>query len=139
MSHREARHAYRATRRARRWASPERALFNSLFGGAFVILLGSLLYLAASGAGGSLVTWANFWTYLLMGLGALLVVRGVLELLAGHHSIGNIIGGIVLLVIGAAGLTLSLGGWSRYLWIAIIIVGGLLIILIGLLTYLLRK
>ncbi len=54
-------------------------LFNTIFGGLFVILLGGLLYLAASGTGGDLVTWSNFWTYLLMGLGGLLFVRGLLD------------------------------------------------------------
>jgi hypothetical protein len=139
MSRREARHAYRA-HRWERWASPEWALFNALFGGMFVILLGGLLYLAASGLGGDLITWSNFWTYLLMGLGGLLLVRGLLEMLTRHyHGFGAIIGGLVLLVIGAAGLTASLGGWAQYVWIAIIVVGGLLIILIGLLTYLFKR
>lgn len=123
-----------------RRASPEWTLFNSVFGGLFVILLGSLLYLASSGLLGDLVTWSNFWTYLLMGLGGLLLVRGFLEMLTGlRHGAGSVIGGMVLLVIGAAGLTVSLGGWGRYLWIAVIIVGGLLIILVGLLTYLLKR
>jgi hypothetical protein len=132
MSRRQARHEARA--------SPELSLFNSIFGGLFVILLGGLLYLAASGMAGDLVTWSNFWTYLLMGLGAMLLARGFLEMLTRHyHGPGSIIGGMVLLVIGAAGLTVSLGGWSRYLWIAIIVVGGLLIILVGLLTYLFRR
>jgi hypothetical protein len=130
-------------RRSARWSeftSPEWTLFNSIFGGLFVILLGGLLYLAASGIGGDLVNWSNFWTYLLMGLGGLLLVRGILEMLTRHyHGFGAIIGGLVLLVIGASGLTISLGGWTQYIWIAIIVVGGLLIILIGLLTYLLKR
>ncbi len=126
--------------RAERWASPEWALFNTIFGGLFVILLGGLFYLAASGIAGDLVTWTNFWTYLLLGMGGLLVLRGLFTLLmGGHREVGMIFGGLVLLMIGAIGLTVTLGGWSRYLWIAIIVVGGLLIILVGLLTYLFRK
>lgn len=143
MSHRESRRAYRHMRRAARWSeftSPEWMLFNSIFGGLFVILLGGLLYLAASGLGGDLVSWSNFWAYLLMGLGGLLLVRGLLEMFTRHyHGFGNIIGGMVLLVIGAAGLTVTLEGWTQYLWIAIIVVGGLLIILVGLLTYLFKR
>lgn len=140
MSRRDWRHMRRAERHALRHASPEWMLFNTVFGGLFAILLGGLFYLAASGIAGDLVTWANFWTYLLIGMGGLLVLRGLFTLLAwGSHEVGMIFGGMVLLVIGAAGLTESLGGWSRYLWIAIIIVGGLLIILVGLLTYLFKR
>ncbi|HEY3272739.1 MAG TPA: zinc ribbon domain-containing protein [Methanocella sp.] len=143
MSRRESRRAYRHMRRAARWsdiASPERMLFNTIFGGLFVILLGGLLYLAASGTGGDLVSWSNFWAYLLMGLGGLLLVRGLLEMLTRHYDgFGKLIGGMVLLVVGAAGLTVTLEGWTQYLWIAIIVVGGLLIILIGLLTYLFKR
>jgi hypothetical protein len=147
MSRRESRHAYRHMRRAARWSeftSPEWMLFNSIFGGLFVILLGGLLYLAASGLGGDLVSWSNFWAYLLMGLGGLMLVRGLLEMFTRHypghnHGFGKTIGGMVLLIIGAASLTVTLEGWAQYLWIAIIVVGGLLIILIGLLTYLFKR
>jgi hypothetical protein len=116
-------------------------LLNTLFAGLLVLMLGGLLYLAASGLGGDLVSWSNVWAYLLMGLGGLMLIRGLLEMFTRHypghhHGFGKTIGGMVLLVIGAASLTASLGGWAHYLWIAIIVVGGLLIILIGLLTYL---
>lgn len=143
MSRGDWRHMRRAERHAlrrERRSSPEGMLFNTVFGGLFAVLLGGLLYLAASGTGGDLVTWANFWTYLLMGFGGLLVIRGLISLLVwGYHGMGMIVGGMVLLVIGAAGLTESLGGWPQYLWIAIIVVGGLLIILAGLLTYLFKR
>lgn len=143
MSRRQARHAYRSMRRSGRWsdfASPEWVLFNTIFGGLFIVLLGGLLYLASSGTGGDLVNWSNFWAYLLLGLGGMLFVRGLLEMFTRHHrGFGSLIGGTVLLVIGAASITTSLGGWPQYLWIAIIVVGGLLIILVGLLTYLFKR
>ncbi len=134
------RHAERHELRWERRTSPEWVLFNSIFGGLFVILLGGLLYLAASGIMSDLVTWENFWTYLLIGLGGLLVLRGLITMLVwGYHGTGMIVGGMVLLMIGAAFLTESLGGWTQYFWAAIIVAGGLLIILIGLLTYLFRR
>jgi hypothetical protein len=143
MGRRDWRYKRRAARREARWdrrASPEWVLFNTVFGGLFAILIGGLLYMAASGVGGDLVTWSNFWTYLLMGFGGLLVIRGLISMLAwGYHGMGMIVGGMVLLVIGAAGLTESLGGWTQYIWIAIIVAGGLLIVLVGLLTYLFKK
>lgn len=90
--------------------------------------------------GGDLVSWSNFWAYLLLGLGIMLLIRGFLDLLLRHyHGYGKIIGGMVVAVIGSAGITVSLGGWGQYLWIAIIVVGGLLIILVGLLTYLFKR
>jgi hypothetical protein len=134
------RRAERREARWGRWSSPEWALFNSIFGGLFIILLGGLLYLAASGQAGDLVTWTNFWAYLLLGLGILLLIRGLFEIVTQHyHGFGQIIGGIVLMIIGALGITESLTGWIQYFWIVIIILGGLIIILAGLLTYLFRR
>jgi hypothetical protein len=143
MGRREMRHEYRRMRREERWgrwASPEWALFNSIFAGLFIILLGGLLYLAASGLLPDLVTWSNFWAYLLLGLGVLLLIRGFFEIITQHyHGYGQIIGGLVLVVIGASGITAFLPGWAQYFWIVIIILGGLLVILVGLLTYLFRR
>lgn len=143
MSRREARHAYRAMRRDARWGdalSPEWALFNTIFGGLFVIILGVCLYLAASGIT-SLVTWANFWAYMLLGFGALLLLRGFFGIFTArrHLEYGNITGGLVLMTIGAAGITFTLEGASRYLWIGIIIAGGLLVIIAGVLNYMFRR
>jgi hypothetical protein len=101
------RHALRRERRS----SPEWMLFNTIWSGLFVILLGGLL-----------------------------IIRGLVMLLAwNNQEAGLIIGGLVTLVIGAADLAVSLGGWTQYIWIAIIVVGGFLVILVGLLTYLFKK
>ena len=143
MDRHEMRHAYRSMRREARWsgwASPEWALFNAVFAGLFIVLLGGLLYLAASGTLPSLVTWANFWAYLLLGLGIMLLIRGFLGMLARRYfEYGNIIGGMVLVVIGAAGITISLGGWQQYFWTGIIVLIGIIVILAGVLSYLFQR
>jgi hypothetical protein len=142
MGRHEWRHMRRAERRAERHgsrASPEWALFNAIFAGLFIILLGVLLYLAASGTLPDLVTWSNFWAYLLLGLGILLLIHGFLDLLLRHyHGYGKIIGGMVVAVIGAAGISASLAGWHQYFWIGVIVLGGVLVILVGILSYLFR-
>lgn len=123
-----------------RWSSPEWALFNSVFAGLFIILLGGLLYLAASNQLPDWVNWSNFWAYLLLGLGILLLIRGFFEIVTRHYNgYGQIIGGLVLSVIGAAGIASFLPGWAQYFWIVVIIAGGLVVILVGLLTYLFRR
>ncbi|HUL62106.1 MAG TPA: hypothetical protein VLT35_03505, partial [Methanocella sp.] len=75
-----------------------------------------------------------------LGLGILLLARGLFGLLTRHYfEYGNVIGGLVLIVIGSAGITVFLTGLTQYIWIAAIIAGGLLVILAGLAMYLFRR
>ncbi len=55
---------------------PEVQLIDAIFGGLVVVLIGGVLYLAASGAV-SWVGWSNFWAYFLLGLGVLLLIKGI--------------------------------------------------------------
>jgi len=142
MSRREMRRMHRQERREARWAawaSPEMGLINTVFGGLVVILLGVVLYLAAAGITPQ-VTWSNFWAYFLLGLGLLLVIRGVLTLFARMpwDSYGNIVGGVILMVIGGAFVAATQVGWSQYLWIVAIVIIGLIIIMAGVAAYLFR-
>lgn len=134
--------AFKNARRAERWgfhASPEWGLLNAiLWGGAF-ILFGVLLYVAASGVS-PLLTWSNIWAYLLLLIGVLLVLRGAASIVIsrGFFRMGSIIGGIFLMAISIAWLSVMAAGWSQYLWVVIIILGGLLIILAGISSYVFR-
>src|SRR5271157_4472741 len=70
----------------------------------------------------------------------LLVLRGFAAIVipGRPHEAGSIIGGIVLIIIGAAGVSIFLTGISQYLWIAIIVLGGILVIVAGIASYIFR-
>jgi hypothetical protein len=138
MSGSEMKHARHEARRAE-WSSPEFGLINAVFGGLTVILIGLALYLAASGLT-PYVTWTNFWAYFLLGLGILLMMRGVLTFLIRmrRDSYGNVTGGVVLMVIGGGFIALTQGGLGQYFWIMAIVAVGLLIIFAGVVGYLFR-
>ncbi|HMK45417.1 MAG TPA: zinc-ribbon domain-containing protein [Methanocella sp.] len=136
---REKRREYRAFRRSYRWNlqwSPEWGLINAVFVGLLVIYAGSIMYLASAGLS-SLITWSNFWAWLLIGLGGLMFLRSVARFVIGgrRHWYGDIIGGLILMIIGAA----ALASWTRYIWVIMIVAGGVIIILAGLVNYLLIK
>ena len=131
------RHIRREMRRSGRWqwhSSPAYMLVESISAGVVLILLGMLLYLAATSAT-PFVTWENFWAYFLIGIGLYMLVRFFLYILfvpqAGYFRFGGLIGGIVLMAIGAAWLAFTLGGWAQPLWPFIIVLGGVLVIAAG--------
>ncbi len=133
----------RQMRREWRWGlfmSPEYRLVEVISAGVIIILLGVLLYLAAAGIT-SFVTWSNVWAYLLIGVGAFLVLRAILAMVLlpkTYYHFGGIIGGIILIAIGAAWLSVSVYGWDRPFWPLIIIGGGVLVIAVGVANYLAR-
>jgi len=137
------RHIRRQMRRQWRWGlfmSPEYRLIEAISAGLIIILLGVLLYLAASGIT-MLVTWANFWAYLLIGIGGFLLLRAILTMIlipGSYYHFGSIIGGIILIALGAAWLSVSVFGWDRSLWPLIIVGGGVLVIAVGIVNYLAR-
>ncbi len=131
----------REMRRSMRWqwfSSPAYVLIESISGGIILILLGLLLFLAATGAT-PLVTWSNFWAYFLVGVGAFLILRFFLYALftpqSGYIHFGGLIGGIVLIAIGAAWLAFTVGGWTYPLWPFIIVLGGVAVIAVGVARY----
>lgn len=119
---------------------PEVRLIEAVFGGLVVVLIGSVLYMAASGVT-TLVTWSNFWAYFLLGLGVLLLIKGFATLLirpARHKAYGDIQGGLILGLIGGAFVTLLSGGdWSANWPIFLVIIGGVIVV-VGIVTYLAR-
>ena len=52
------------------------------------------------------VTWTNWWAFFCVGVGALLILQGVLRLVTayGHGIVGSLIWGAVLLLVGLAGI-----------------------------------
>jgi hypothetical protein len=135
------RHMRREMRRNMRWqwfTSPAYLLVESISAGIILILLGILLYLAATNAT-PLVTWANFWAYFLVGIGAFLILRFFLFILlapqAGYFRYGGLVWGIILIAVGAAWLSATVFSLGMPLWPFIIVLGGVLVIVVGVARY----
>ena len=71
------------------------------------------------------ISWDNVWAFFLIGLGALLILEALLRVIfpAPRRIVGPLIWGIILLVIGVAGLFPGLG--VEKLWPLALIAGGL--------------
>ena len=71
------------------------------------------------------ISWDNVWAFFLVGLGALLILEALLRVMfpAPRRIVGPLIWGIILLVIGVAGLFPGMG--VEKLWPLALIVGGL--------------
>ena len=87
-----------------------------VMGGLVLILIGSIFLLAQMDR----ISWDHLWAYFLVGLGAILIVTGLLGI--GPHgrgpTRGRFIGGVVLIVIGAANI-IGLNVWWPYLLIVL--------------------
>jgi len=126
-----------------RWSwswSPFWIMVNAVIFGLGVVLVGTLLFLASSGFTG-IVTWENFWAYLLIGLGTLGVIRETAKyFVSGYrHWPGGMVFAIILITLGVAGLVAQTTGWSRYWWTFVIFGGGLVIVLMGIFNYIWMK
>jgi hypothetical protein len=119
---------------------PEVKLIDAIFGGLVVVLIGGLLYLAASGAV-SWVGWNNFWAYFLLGLGVLLLIKGIAMFLirpARNKAYGDIQGGLILGLIGCTFVLLLSGGdWSTN-WPIFLVIAGAVIVAVAIATYMAR-
>lgn len=92
-------------------------------GGLILILLGILFLLASLDR----IMWADWWAYFILGLGAILILEGLLRIMIPAYSekvTGKLIGGTVLVVIGAFHL-FGVVTW----WPVILIVVGVVIVL----------
>ena len=116
-----------------KWA---RDPLGTAVGAVILIWLGVTLLAANTGLTG-LVDWSNMWAWFLLGLGAILLLEALVRLVIPEFRrpvVGRIIGGIVLLLIGATGTSLpflrqfNIETW----WPLIPIVAGVLILLAGL-------
>jgi len=85
-------------------------------GGLVLILIGSIFLLAQMDR----ISWAHLWAYFLVGLGAILIVTGLLGIGGRKRgpTRGRFILGVALIVIGAANI-IGLNVWWPYLLIVI--------------------
>ncbi|HEY3274960.1 MAG TPA: zinc-ribbon domain-containing protein [Methanocella sp.] len=120
---------------------PEVKLIDAIFGGLVVVLIGGVLYLAASDALPGVVGWNNFWAYFLLGLGVLLLIKGIAMFLikpARGKAYGDIQGGLILGLIGGTFVLLLSGGdWSTN-WPIFLVIAGAVIVAVAIATYLAR-
>ena len=128
----EEKHEKREKEEKHEKATPEKGgedKLGAFVGGAVLIVLGVLLYLAQAGTY-SWITWTNWWWYFLFGLGCVLVAYAVLRAAVTTYkaaAVGPLIGGVTLFIIGLAGI-IGIETWWPLLLIAIgimILVGGL--------------
>ena len=70
------------------------------------------------------VTWTNWWAFFCVGVGALLILQGVLRIATafGHGIVGSFVWGAVLLLVGLAGIFPGMN--LQQLWpLALIVLG----------------
>ena len=118
----------RAERRRERWELRRNDPIGSVIGALVLIWLG-VVFLAMQNPEmirlPFSISWDNFWAFFLIGLGALLILEALLRVIfpTRRHIIGPLIWGIILLVIGVAGLFPGMG--VEKLWPLALIAGGL--------------
>jgi hypothetical protein len=97
---------------------------SGIIGGLIIILLGVLFLLRNMGY----LWWHNWWAYFLLGLGVILIIDAVIRSLVPQYRrpiIGRLIGGIVLIFIGAGNI------YGIVDWWPLILVGVGIAIIIG--------
>ena len=125
---REERHREREERRRERWELRRNDPIGSVIGALVLIWLG-VVFLAVQNPEmirlPFSITWDNVWAIFLVGLGALLILEALLRAIfpAPRRIVGPLIWGIILLVIGVAGLFPGMG--VEKLWPLALIAGGL--------------
>lgn len=93
---------------------------GALVGGLILIWLGVTFYLQQIGT----ISSNNWWAYFLFGLGAILILQGVIIYARGRHGMGPIIGGAILMFLGVAFITNA----TTNLWPLILVIIGVAVI-----------
>ena len=123
---REERHRERTPRERREWRRSDP--IGPVIGALVLIWLG-VVFLAVQNPEmirlPFSISWDNVWAFFLVGLGALLILEALLRVIFPAHRriVGPLIWGIILLVIGVAGLFPGMG--VEKLWPLALIAGGL--------------
>jgi Ca2+/Na+ antiporter len=97
-----------------------------VMGGLILIWLGISLYLAQA----HYIDWTTWWPYFIIGIGVILIAQAVIRYASSERrapAMGFLIGGVILLIIGMAGV-MGMEDWWPFVLIAI----GLVVIFSGL-------
>ena len=87
---------------------------SGMTGGLILIVLGILFLLAQQ----DYISWNNWWAYFLVGLGAIFILESLIRIIRSEPSgryTGKLIGGAVLLVIGASNAFGMVSWWPLIL------------------------
>jgi hypothetical protein len=123
----------REERRRERWERRRNDPLGAVIGALVLIWLGVVMLAAQNPEmvrlGPFRVTWVNWWAFFCVGVGALLILQGVLRVVTayGHGIVGSFVWGGVLLLVGLAGIFPGMN--LEQLWpLALIMLGlGLLV------------
>lgn len=97
-------------------------LTGAITGGLVLIWLGVTFFLQEN----NYISSSNWWAYFLMGIGAILILQGVLSYATSRRPfIGSFIGGVVILIIGLA----FVQGFNADLWPLFLVAVGVAILL----------
>jgi len=97
-------------------------LTGAITGGLILIWLGVTFFLQEN----NYISSGNWWAYFLMGIGAILILQGVLNYLTSRRPfIGSFIGGAIILIIGLA----FVQGFNADLWPLFLVAIGVAILL----------
>jgi zinc-ribbon domain len=97
-------------------------LTGAVTGGMILIWLGVIFFLSQN----NYISSSNWWAYFLMGIGAILILQGVLRFgMSRRPFVGSFIGGVVLLIIGFS----SVQGFTANLWPLILVAIGVAVLL----------
>jgi hypothetical protein len=87
---------------------------SGMTGGLILILLGALFLLAQQ----DYISWDTWWAYFLVGLGSIFILESLVRIIRSEPSkryTGKLIGGAVLLVIGASNAFGMVSWWPLIL------------------------
>ena len=115
-------------RRRERWERRRNDPIGAVIGALVLIWLGVVMLAAQNPEmlrlGPFSVTWTNWWAFFCVGVGALLILQGVLRIATafGHGIVGSFVWGAVLLLVGLAGIFPGMN--LQQLWpLALIVLG----------------
>lgn len=97
---------------------------GALVGGSILIWLGVTFYLEQNGYLRSDIWWAYFLT----GIGAILILQGVVFYTRGHRGFGSVIGGAVLVFIGLSAIATSTVNLATEFWPLLIVAMGVFVL-----------
>jgi hypothetical protein len=102
-------------------------MLGAIVGGLVLIWLGITFFLEQNGNLPSDVWWA----YFILGVGAILILEGVVILARGHYGLGPVIGGAFLIFAGISAIATNNYTIQSNLWPLAIVVIGVLVLLSG--------
>ncbi len=102
-------------------------MLGALVGGLILIWLGITFYLEQNGYLASDIWWA----YFIAGVGAILVVQGVVVYSRGHVGLGPLVGGAVLVFIGLTSIASRSFRLEAQLWPLLLVALGIIVVFAG--------